>query len=228
MTDDLFNSQALKVLAGEASPEEKLALDQTLASDPALARDFAALEKNFFLLKTSIPLSQALESTEPVLPAYRMQELRSAVRKTFPATLPEKPVFRWPQDWIPRFSYAGCALVLILMAGALLNHRSGIEFGTYEDSLLRDGNVPEKMESVSVQSFTTDQGFQQWQESRFGPQYRIWFDEAGDRIMVVQPGGLFSKSRTSSYSLPEGTAERKTALKKIIAGLSGEKTQPKN
>jgi len=223
MTDDLFTILVLKVLAGEASAEEQKRLEDYLSTDSDRAGEFKELEDTLSILQATAPLDAALAAAEPALPQYRMQELRTALRREFPSRESKRKGPWWKPTWLQSGHYAAAALAMLVFALTLLNHRAGIEFGTYQDSLMRDGTPDLELRDLSVHAFRTDDVFQRWKDSRFGPQYRIWFDEARDLVVVVEAGGLLSPNLTRTYPLAEQAAQREQFLRELIKKLEAGK-----
>src|SRR5271163_1259077 len=87
MDAESFNELALRVLAGETTADERRALEAELSSDPARREEFQQLKITHDILRATAPMTEAAKATEPALPAYRLNELKTAVRQQFgPAT----------------------------------------------------------------------------------------------------------------------------------------------
>src|SRR5271170_8095619 len=83
MDAESFTALALRVLAREASPDECRALEQEIAATPARREEFDELKLTLAAFSTAAPMSEALAAREPELPAWRRNELRTAVRQHF-------------------------------------------------------------------------------------------------------------------------------------------------
>ncbi|NJK91280.1 MAG: hypothetical protein HC904_05285 [Blastochloris sp.] len=223
MNEELLYELTLKELSGEASPEERAQLQSLIRTDSTLATAYEELSLNLALVQTFPPLSPAdAQATQPTLPPYRLAELHHARRRHFPATPPKvaRPSF-WTQLFsLPKPAYAFALSACLLIGLFSLNHRSGIEFGAYTETEMRDGLGSELQLPHPTRRFERDEPFQSWQNSRFGPRYRIWFDEAESLIIVVESGGLFSPNKTRTWPLPESNQERSAQLQSIIQELS--------
>src|ERR1700733_10918744 len=106
MDTETFKALALRVISREATDDECLALEAELVSAPARREEFERLKLTHEILRVTAPLTQAARATTPELPAYRVNELRTAVRQHFgPAANRERkaaassggliPVLRW-------------------------------------------------------------------------------------------------------------------------------------
>src|SRR5258706_14700675 len=115
MDAESFHDLALRVLAGEATDDERRALDAELTSAPAHHEEFAQLKLTHEILRTTAPMAEATRATTPELPAYRVNELRTAVRQHFgPAANCEKKATR-SGGWVPalRWFFTGSGVAAL-------------------------------------------------------------------------------------------------------------------
>src|SRR5882762_7899340 len=140
MDADTLTDLALRVLAREATEDERRTLEAKLASDPGSREEFAQLKITHDVLRLTASMTQAARAVEPPLPGHRLNELRTAVRQHFgPAktgyrsTAPSRlfsPALRW--------LFAGGATTVLGLGTVLfcLADRS-IEVGLYQTGLVR-------------------------------------------------------------------------------------------
>jgi len=81
--DEEFDILTVKVLAGEASPAEQARLEQLMAQDAELKRDFADLKAAWESVREIGPLAQAMEAPPSSIPLARLSELQAAVKDKF-------------------------------------------------------------------------------------------------------------------------------------------------
>src|SRR5438034_6710800 len=74
---------AAKVLAGEASAEERARLDQLLANNAELRQEFGELQTAADAFRTLGPLARAMDVPPVPVPAECLRELQEAVRQKF-------------------------------------------------------------------------------------------------------------------------------------------------
>ena len=101
MDAESFNSLALRVISREATDDERRALETELSSVPSRRDEFEQLKLTHEILRATAPMTEAARATSPELPAYRVNELRTAVRQYFgPAANRKKNPAR-VGAWIP-------------------------------------------------------------------------------------------------------------------------------
>ena len=91
MAADEFNLLATKMLADEATPEERARLEAVLAAEADRAAEFAELQAVWLALREVGPLAQAMEAPPLPIPEPRLKKLRQVVREEFPAIRPAQP-----------------------------------------------------------------------------------------------------------------------------------------
>src|SRR5260370_819391 len=105
MDADSFTDLALRVLAGEATEGDRRALETELAATPARREEFEQVKLTQAVFRTVAPMAEAAHASEPELPAWRLNELRTAVRRPFgPATKKETLSGGWGTErsgWKP-------------------------------------------------------------------------------------------------------------------------------
>jgi hypothetical protein len=120
-SEDEFNRLAMLVLNSEATDEEKLEFEKIVNENKEAELKFRELKQTYHLLKKSIPVSNSSEMKEPAFPEYRMNQLRHAVKQSFPPHTETKEssswisIFDWRSLLRPTFSYG--VLILAIVAG---------------------------------------------------------------------------------------------------------------
>ena len=186
MDADTFTDLALQVLAGEADAATRQTLEHALEADPQLGARFNEMKLTHDAFLVAAPLAQAETSTQPELPAYRVNELRTAVRQHFgparnraPQTLFSRLRWLWASG-----ALAGFAVVLALM---FLSDRT-VEVGLYRTNLMRgnEGDVTPQTTTAKVVLFDQDAPFDQWQKTLAWNQHaKIWIDNEHDLLHVL-------------------------------------------
>lgn len=83
-----FDILAAKVLADEASPEERAQLGEILARNAGLRQEFAEMKSMWNSLAGISPLVQALDAPPAPIPLERLVQLQEVVRKKFGHSAP--------------------------------------------------------------------------------------------------------------------------------------------
>src|SRR5271168_1806160 len=83
MDAESFTDLAMRVISREASDDERRVLETELSSAPARREEFEQLKLMHEILRATAPMAQATQAITPGLPAYRVGELRTAVRQHF-------------------------------------------------------------------------------------------------------------------------------------------------
>ena len=189
MDADTFTELALRVVAGEASADERATLERELSADPSRRAEFAQLALTFDALRTVAPMNAAALASAPGLPAHRVGELRTAVRRHFG---PLRAVRHTPMLDALRWLFAGgglaglAALVVLLC----LSNRT-IEYGGYADSLERDGVHSLTQADMPVANFVTfqqDAEFDAWQNQPLAwyEHAKVWVDNEHDQLHIIK------------------------------------------
>jgi len=192
MDADSFHERALRVIAGESTTDERGALEAELAAQPSLREEFEQLKITHDVLRTAAPMTEAVRATEPELPAYRLNELRTAVRQHFgPAANREKrasggiiPALRWI------FAGGGATALAVVVVLVIFSNRS-IEVGLYGSDLVRGGDTalaPSDIPTARLITFDQDAPFDQWQSQPLAwyEHARIWVDNEHDLLHIVR------------------------------------------
>src|SRR5271154_4994997 len=120
MDADSFHALALRVISREADADERQALEQELASTLGRRETFAQLKLTYEVLAVSAPMTEAASATTPAVPAYRRNELRTAVRQHFgPAIRPAKETSFGLFSAL-RWLFAGSGVAIVGMALVLI------------------------------------------------------------------------------------------------------------
>src|SRR3989442_1114375 len=90
--DEEFDILTVKILAGEASAEEQARLEQLMAQNAELKRDFADLKAAWDSVREIGPLAQAMEAPPGSIPSPRLSALQAAVKKKFGTTSEEESI----------------------------------------------------------------------------------------------------------------------------------------
>jgi hypothetical protein len=178
MDAESFTELALRVIAGESTADEQRALEAELAAQPLLREEFEQLKITHDVLRVAAPMTEAVRATEPELPAYRLNELRTAVRQHFgPAAHREKkasggiiPALRW-------IFAGGGATALAVVAVLLIFVRGG-------DTALAPSDIP----TARLITFEQDAPFDQWQGQPLAwyEHAKIWVDNEHDLLHIVR------------------------------------------
>jgi hypothetical protein len=223
MDVETFHLVALKVLAGEASADDRHALEAELAADPARREDFQQLRITHDILRTAAPMTSAVEVTGPELPAHRVNELRTAVRLHFgPAAARDRkpepawvPALRWMVGGAGLGAFA-CAVVLMSFANKT------IEVGLYGSDLTRDGQrvlTAQDIPAAHLIAFDQDAPFDAWQNRPLGWNERgkIWVDNERDLLHIVHRVGHGNVVMETQPLAPGDDAQREQIQKAVQA-----------
>jgi len=194
MDAELFNALALRVLAGEATDDERRALEAELASLPARREEFDQLKLTHGILRAAAPMTQAASATTPELPAYRVNELRTAVRQHFGPAANRKKNRAPFGEWIPamRWLFAGSGVGALGFAVVIFCFANRtVEVGLYGTDLARGGDKAlsaEDVPSARLVTFDADAPFDQWQNQAlaWNEHAKIWVDNEHDLLHIVR------------------------------------------
>ncbi len=189
MDADSFTELALRVIAGEASADERATLERELSAAPSRRDEFEQLALTFEAIRTAAPMNEAAQATAPELPAYRVHELRSAVRRHFG---PLAAVRHTPLLDALRWIFAGgglTGLAVIIVLFCFANRT--IEVGSYADDLVRSGEHPltqADLGAAKLLSFEHDAEFDSWQSQPLAwyEHAKIWVDNEHDLLHVTK------------------------------------------
>lgn len=119
-SDQAFFDLAMKVIGGQATPDEWAALNAQFAADPALKAEFDQLKVDVAVARETLPLLDAMEATTPPLPGYARERLRTKVRQTLGPPVRQRAstgVWRWWLAW----ATACAAVALVVVSTAVFN-----------------------------------------------------------------------------------------------------------
>jgi hypothetical protein len=188
MDADTFTELALSVIAGEASADERAALERELA-DPSRRAEFDQLALTFNAIRTAAPMSEATQATAPELPAYRVHELRSAVRRHFgPLTAVRHTPLLDALRWL--FAGGGLAGLATLVVLFCFANRT-IEVGLYKSDLERNGDksiTQQDIPSAKLVSFDKDAEYDSFQSQPLAwyEHAKIWVDNEHDLLHITK------------------------------------------
>ena len=192
MDAETFNTLALRVIAGEASADDCHALEAELSAEPARREEFQQMQVTHDVLRTTAPMFEAGQATAPELPAYRLNELRTAVRQHFgpAAERSKKPTAAWVPvlRWLfagTGFTAFGVAVVLMCFANRT------IEVGLYGSDLARSGDqalMAKDVPQAHLVTFDQDAPFDVWQNRplAWNERGKIWIDNEHDLLHIVR------------------------------------------
>jgi len=189
MDAETFTELALRVIAGEATVEDRAALERELSAEPARRAGFDQLALTLNALRSAAPLNEAALASAPELPAYRVHELRTQVRRHFG---PLKAVRHTPLLDALRWIFAGGGLAgLATLIVLLCFANRTIEVGSYANDLVRSGEHPltqADLPAAKLLSFEQDAGFDAWQNQPLAwyEHAKIWVDNEHDQLHIVK------------------------------------------
>jgi hypothetical protein len=194
MDAESFIDLALRVISREATDDERRALETELSSVPAHREEFEQLKLTHGILRTAAPMTQAAGATTPELPAYRVNELRTAVRQHFGPAANRKENRAPFGEWIPamRWLFAGSGMTALGFAVVIFCFANRtVEVGLYGTDLARDGDKAlsaEDVPSARLVTFDADAPFDQWQNAplAWNEHAKIWIDNERDLLHIVR------------------------------------------
>jgi hypothetical protein len=190
MDIESFHDLALRVIAGEATAADRQALEVELSVHPERKDDFEQMKITHDVLRTTAPMTEASRATGPELPAYRVGELRTAVRQHFgPAASRQKSSGTWVN--VLRWILAGGGVTALTVLVVILN-LSGrtIEVGMYQTDAMRNGEATlaaQDVPAAKIVTFDQDASFDQWQSQslKWYERAKIWVDNEHDVLNIV-------------------------------------------
>ncbi len=194
MDAESFTDLALRVIAGEATDDERRALETALSSAPHLREEFEQLKLTHEFLRATAPLAEAARAAAPELPAYRVNELRTAVRRHFgpAANRPEKAVVSRGLIPLLRWVFAGSGIAALGFAVVVFCFANrSVEVGLYGTDLVRGGDQglsAADVPSARLVTFDQDAPFDQWQNQplAWNEHAKIWVDNENDLLHIVR------------------------------------------
>ena len=223
MDADSFNDLALRVIAGEATDAERHALETELSGHPGRRDEYEQIKITHDVLRITAPMTEATRATEPELPAYRVNELRTAVRQHFgPAVKREKSSggLTSALRWI--FAGGGATALVILVVVLNLSSRT-IEVGVYRTDQMRSDETSLSAQDVPAAkliSFDQDAPFDQWQSQPLAwyERAKIWVDNEHDQLHVVRRVNHGQIIRITYPLAPTNEGQREQ-IKQAVDGL---------
>jgi hypothetical protein len=191
MDVETFNTLALRVIAGEASADDRYALEAELSAEPARSEEFQQMQVTHDILRLTAPMSDAALAATPELPVWRVNELRTAVRQHFgpAANRPVKtsawaPALRWIFGGTG-FAAFGAAVIILSFANR------NIEVGLYGSDLVRNGDhalTAQDIPAAHLLTFEQDAPFDAWQNRplAWNERGKIWIDNERDLLHIVR------------------------------------------
>ncbi|HEV3272737.1 MAG TPA: hypothetical protein VGZ93_11200 [Candidatus Methylacidiphilales bacterium] len=229
MDNESFTDLAMRVISREATDDERRALEAEFVSAPARREEFERLKLTHDVLRATAPMAQAARAITPGLPAYRVNELRTAVRQHFgpAANRPKSRATSGGLISVLRWIFAGGGLAMLGCAVVLLcfENRS-IEIGLYQTDLMRNGDKglsAADVPSARLVAFDQDGAFDQWQNRplAWNERAKIWVDNEHDLLHIVrrvQIGQVLTDTRPLAPT-NEGQREQ---IKRVVEELKNQ------
>src|SRR5260221_8486328 len=223
MDADSFTDLALRVLAGEATEGDRRALETELAAPPARREEFEQVKLTQAVFRTVAPMAEAAHASEPELPAWRLNELRTAVRRHFgPATKKEKlsgglvPALRW------LFAGGGATALAVVVIFLGFSNRS-VEVGLYGTDLVRGGDTalsPADVPAAHLVTFDQDTPFEEWQNRPLAwyEHAKVWVDNEHDQLHIVRRVGHGEIRMETELLAPTNQGQREQ-IKRVVESL---------
>lgn len=192
MDAETFTDLAMRVIAREATDDERRALETELSAAPTRRDEFEQLKLTHEILRATAPMAQATQAITPGLPAYRVGELRTAVRQHFgPAANREKEAVG-SQAWtfVLRWFFGGSAVAALGFAIVIACFADRtVEVGLYGNELVRgdQGLSATDVPTAQLVTFDQDAPFDQWQSAplAWNERAKIWVDNEHDLLHIV-------------------------------------------
>jgi len=188
-----FTDLALRVISREATDDERRAVEAEMASTPARREEFEQLKRTHQLLRTAAPLTEAARATGPELPAWRVNELSTAVRQHFgPAANPKAEAGSTIWAHVLRWVFGGGGLAALTFAIVMMCFANRtVEVGLYSSDLVRGGEQSlsaRDVPSARLVWFDEDTSFDQWQNQplAWNQHAKIWVDNEHDLLYVLR------------------------------------------
>jgi len=194
MDTDSFTKLALRVLANEATEGDHRSLKAELTLNPERREEYEQLRITHDVLRTAAPMADAALAREPELPAYRLNELRSAVRQHFKAEVlrdKETSSARSLKLFLRWLLAGGGVTALAAVVIFLCVANRSIEVGLYQTDQVRSEGAsiePGDVPSAKLIMFDQDTPFDQWQSQPLAwyEHAKIWVDNDHDLLHIVR------------------------------------------
>jgi len=225
MDAESFTNLALRVIAGEATPDDRRALETELSSAAPRREEFDRLKGTHDLLRATAPLAEAARAAAPELPAHRVNELRTAVRQHFGPAAKRKDVGSTIWAHVLRWVFGGGALAALTFAVVVFSFANRtIEVGLYGSDLSQARGY----ESLTLQDFTSatlisfgdDASFDAWQGAplAWNEHAKIWVDNERDLLHIVRRVSHGRIVMETQPLAPTNDGQREQ-IKQVVAGL---------
>ena len=226
MDAESFTQLVLRVLAGEATVNERRALEAELSTAPARRDEFEQLRITHDLFRVAAPMTEASHATEPALPAYRVNELRTAVRQHFGRA---KESYREPEPFrmlFPalRWLLTGGAVTVLGVVIVLMSFSDrSVEVGLYMVDRVRGGDqglTAENVPSAHLVTFDYDAAFDQWQKQplAWNQHAKVWVDNEHDLLHIVHRDAQGKSVEETQPLAPTDQAQREQ-IKQVVESL---------
>lgn len=214
MDAEEFQILIAKMISREASPEETEKLMTELYRNDSRRDEFDALMVTLGFVKELHPLVEATHASEVKLPAYRMGELESAVRSSFPKSREEERSF-WQSIFSPDVSLVGSFAAVVLLCGFFFfaNYQPHIvSVGVYDGYATR-GDQPTTTlltpREANLRKFKEIRDYDAWSQAslRSNEKARVAISRGEmTRIQVWQREGDGIKSQT--FEIPSEDSDQ--------------------
>ena len=229
MDADSFTDLALRDLAGETTADERLALKKAMSSNPARQVEYEQLQLTYNLLRTTAPMADATRANGPELPAYRVGELRTAVRQHFGPVASRGQSrsglgkLRVAMRWLTAGGSVA-ALAMMVLFFQLANQT--IEVGVWQTDVVRSGDnaalTPGDVPTATILSFGQDAPFDQWQNRplAWNERAKIWVDNEHDLLHIVHRD-VKGQSVPETQPLAPTNEGQREQIRKVVESLGG-------
>src|ERR1700683_4622004 len=169
MDAESFTDLALRVISRQATDDERRALEAEMSSTPSRREEFEQLKLTDEILRVTAPMAQATRAITPGLPAYRVNELRTAVRQHFGPAIHREKKMAPMGGFLPalRWFFAGSGIAALGFAVVVLCFANRtVEVGLYGSDLASggaEGLSANDVPSAQLVTFDQDAPFDQWQ-----------------------------------------------------------------
>src|SRR5260370_3294463 len=203
MNDQEFFDLAMKVIARQASDDERAEVDALLASQPKLKAEFERLEADARMAREVLPLMEAAEATAGELPGYARGRLQTKVRETLgrPQRSPEsasqkerKLIWRW--RWVLGLGAATAVVMLLLVPIFTRSAAPVIQLAMLDTAGATRGSESNEAaafrqtwRTAKIDSFFTEENLRAWETNwpsqNNGAVVKVIFDRAAAEVLVL-------------------------------------------
>ncbi len=221
MDAESFTDLALRVISREATEDERRTLEAELSAHSAQQAEFEQLKITHDLLRTTAPMSEAIHAQDPALPAWRVNELRTAVRQHVGPSKSESTSRFFPSlRWI--FSGGVVAVLALVVVFISLADRS-VEVGLYQTDLVRGDSAalsPRDIPTARLVTFDQDAPFDEWQTQPLAwfEHAKVWVDNEHDLLHVVRRDKN-GHNVVESQPLASSSQDQRDQIKRAVESL---------